>query len=222
VQERLAPIEARFAADPRWGEPVRAATRAELGDDNLIEQLQARVRDVPPPAREDVRAYYESHPDKFTTPERLRVSMILLGVQPWAPGTAWEAAQDEAQRLLAQLREGADFAQLARLHSADASAQHGGDLGYVHAGMLASEAQSVLDALAPGELSAPVRLLKGVAIFRLDERHAPVLNDFARAEARAQGLLRREREEQAWQDLLAALRAGTSIEINEAVLSMAE
>lgn len=225
VEAQLQTLAARLQADPRW-EPRRVAllddARRQLNDDSLIHQLREQVERVPDADAKAVREYYRGHPDKFTTPERVRVSMILLKVEPWAPAAGWSAAEEEAGHLLDQLRRGGDFAALARLHSADPSAEHGGDLGFVHRGMFSAETQQVIDALAPGELSAPVRLLQGFALFRLDERVPPRLNDFAQAEERARALLRRERQEAAWEGLRTGLRADARIEINEAVVSAGE
>ncbi len=85
--------------------------------------------------------------------------------------------------------------------------------------MLAPEAQRIVDGLSPGEVSEPVRLLQGYAIFRVNERVPPQLNDFARSEMRARQLLNRERKAQAWRRLLADLREKTPITINEALLT---
>lgn len=225
VESQLRQLEARLQTDPRW-EPRRADlladARRQLNDDSVIHRLKQQVEQVPAADAGAVRDYYRVHPDKFTTPERVRVSMILLKVEPWAPSAGWAAAEEEAGRLLEQLRLGADFTALARLHSADPSAARGGDLGYVHRGMFSEETQHVIDALAPGGLSEPVRLLQGFALFRLDERAPPRLNEFGQAEERARGLLRRERQEAAWEAMRAGLRAGARVEINEAVMSAGE
>lgn len=225
VEAQLGQLEARLKADPRW-EPHRASVladaRRQLDDDSVIDQLRQQVEAVPAADGAAVREYYRAHPDKFTTPERMRVSMILLKVEPWAPGAAWAAAEEEAGRLRERLRDGADFAELARLHSADPSAERGGDLGYVHRGMFSAETQAVIDALAPGGLSEPVRLLQGFGLFRLDDRVPPRLNEFAQAEERARGLLRRERQEAAWEALRAGLRKNARIEIDEAALDAGE
>jgi parvulin-like peptidyl-prolyl isomerase len=221
VDTQLKQLEARLQSDPRRAD-LLADARGQLNDDSAIYQLKQQVEAIPEPDARAVQEYYRSHPDKFTTPERVRVSMILLKVEPWAPGASWEAAEGEAAQLREQLQQGADFAALARLHSADPSAERGGDLGYIHRGMFSDETQGVIDGLAPGALSAPVRLLQGFALFRLDERVAPRLNEFAQAEARARALLRREQAAAAWEGMRAGLRDNVKIEINEAALSASD
>jgi len=225
VAARLKEIEARYQALPRWEarrEELLGALRRELEEQSLIRQLREAVEKAAEPEPEAVRRYYEAHPDRFTTPERLRVSLILLRVPPWSPEASWQAAREEAQRLVGELARGADFAGLAKRYSADESAARGGDLGYVHAGMLSPEAQRVVDALQPGEVSQPVRLLQGYALFRVVDRQPPRLNDFARSAERARRLLGREMKERAWVRLLEDLREKTPITINEALLAEAD
>ncbi len=225
VDEQIKGVEARYQSLPHWeaqrGELLRGLRR-QLEEQSLIDQLRQAVQDLPAPERAAVRRYYESHPGQFTTPRRLHVSLILLRVEPWAPESAWQAALAEARRLIASLRQGADFAALARLRSADDSAARGGELGYVHEGMLSPEAQQVVDGLSPGEVSEPVRLLQGYAIFRVNDRVPPQLNDFSRSERRARQLLSREMKAQAWRRLLEDLREKTPITINEALLTGSE
>lgn len=219
VDAKLAQIEQRLAGKPEWQQDRERALpllRARLEEEDALAQLEAQVRQVAEPGSVEIRQYYQDHPERFTTPERVRVSLILLKVAPSASAQTWQAAEQEAAQLVAKLRSGADFAALARLHSADASAAKGGDLGYIHHGMLAAEAQQALDKMVSvGEISAPVILLQGVAVLRLDERVAPVLNALSAAEPRARELLMREQADAAWKGLLAGLRARTSILIND-------
>lgn len=181
-------------------------------DIRAIRALREQVYEaVAPPAESDVRAYYRAHADRFTTPERLRVALILLKVQASAGQAVWQAAYDEAARLREKINKGADFAALARIHSADPSAQKGGDLGEIHRGMLAPPAERALEKLKPGETSEPVVLLQGVALFRLVAREAPRLNPFGRVAERAKGLLLRERREEAWAAFKNELEAKTPV-----------
>jgi peptidyl-prolyl cis-trans isomerase D len=59
-----------------------------------------------------------------------RASHILIRSASTDPDSVQSAARQRAEEILVQLRSGADFATLARINSADGSAQNGGDLGY--------------------------------------------------------------------------------------------
>jgi peptidyl-prolyl cis-trans isomerase SurA len=112
---------------------------------------------------------------------------------------------EEARARLAALRErlrhgGEDFAALARAHSEDhASAAEGGDLGWVNPGTLAPEFERAMNALAPGEVSAPVRTAFGWHLIQvLERRTQDISREHRLAQARQEILARKtdERYEQ--------------------------
>jgi parvulin-like peptidyl-prolyl isomerase len=221
IEARLAAYEEQYAESERW-QQERAQRlpqlRAQLEEESLLQRLEAEVRQLPPPAEPQVRDYYQKNPDKFTTPERVHVSLILLKVDPSAPSAAWQGALEEGGTIVKKLREGADFATLAALRSSDASAENGGDLGYIHKGMLAPEAQRALDTLKPGEITEPVRVLQGVAVLRLEGRNPARLNPFAQVRERAGELLARDNADSAWGSLAATLRQQTPVAIDRQAL----
>jgi hypothetical protein len=213
VQEALGRAAAHDA-DPA----MLLMLRQQLEERSLLEQLDALIRRLPEPTEAEVRAYYQAHPELFTEPAQLRLSVILLRVDPSSGPAAWQAARDEAEAILARLREGADFAALAHLHSSDASAQSGGDMGYLHEGMLAPGLDEAARGLGAGELGGPVMVLEGVLVIRLDDRRPARLHSFESVAARAAGLFQRERENAAAIELRDSLRASASIELREELL----
>ena len=80
---------------------------------------------------------------------------------------------DDAAGLVATLRGGADFGALARQVSTGASADNGGDLGWVRAAEITPELRVQIQALKVGEISDPIVSPAGVHIFQLrDQRSA--------------------------------------------------
>lgn len=219
VRQALADHEQRYASNERWKkdrEQVLPALTERLEQNSLLMQLEQSVRDSVVPTAQQVAEYYAAHPDQFTEPEQVRLQMILLKVDPSSPKGDWEKAQQEAQGIVQQLRGGADFADLARQRSGDENtARQGGDLGYQHNGMLPDEVQAAFKDLKPGDLSSPVRLLQGFAVFRLNERKPPGMTSFEAAKERAQQLAQREQRDMAWKALAASLKQQTSVKIDE-------
>ncbi len=216
IEEAVAAAEARYGAAPEWQkqrEVLLPKLKEQIARQSLHEQMEKVIRDVPPPASAEVRAYYGQKPELFTEPEKLSLSLILLKVDPGAPRADLEKAQEEAKEIYLRLKKGADFAELARQHSGDSSAASGGKLGYVHGGMLPEKLQEKISTFQVGEVTAPIRTLEGVALYRVDDRVAPVLREFAEVESRAQDLLRREKQDQAWKDAISRLRGDARIEI---------
>lgn len=214
VQEALGRLAARGLS-----EEALAHERWRLEQKSLVNQLEARVQSVASPSREEVLGFYDANPELFTEPAKLKLSVILLRVMPEDPQTVWKAARDEAEGLLERLRKGADFAEMARIHSGDRTAETGGDMGYVHMGMLAPEIEKATEAMAPGGLSEPLMVLEGVALVRLEDRREPRLQDFASVAERAESLLKRERAEAALVALRNNLREAAEVSLREELLA---
>ncbi len=77
--------------------------------------------------------------------------------------------EEEAQALIAELADGADFAELARENSTGPSATVGGDLGWFGEGDMVSEFFDAASALEPGEVSAPLETQFGWHVVKLEE-----------------------------------------------------
>lgn len=218
IEEKLARLEQQYAGSEEWRkqrEQLLPLLRQRIGENRRLELLRQRTRQVAEPDNREVLAYYQQHPDKFTTPERIRVSLILLGVTADAGAERWQASREEAARLIEKLKGGADFSELAHIHSTDSSAEQGGDMGYIHKGMLAIGAQQAIDRLSVGGVTPPVTLLEGIGIFRLDERINPQLNPFEEVAPRARELLKKTQVENAMKSLIERLRQQANIIINQ-------
>ena len=216
VRAAIAEYEQRYRDRPQWQESraqVLPVLARALHEQSVIARLEAAARAAPPPEEAGLRTYYESHPERFTQPEQLRLSMILLKIDPSSPPAALEQAREQAQDMVKQLANGADFAEMARKHSNDESARDGGDMGYRHRGTLPAGIEGEIDKLAPGAISEPLRLLEGVAIFRLTERKPAHLKTLEEVRANVAELWAREQGETQWRGLLARLRAGAEIRI---------
>jgi len=218
INKAVEVFDNNYKDNPEWQKEREVALkqlRKKLQGDSLAERLEKKVRSVPKPDDTELRQYYEKNKELFTTPDKVRVSIILLKVDASSASSVWQQASKEANDILGRIKKGADFADLARIHSSDESAQNGGDMGFAHSGMLGDNAQKVIDLLEPGEISAPVVLLEGVALFRLEDRLKATLNPLGAVKERAISLYQREKGVQAWKKLSAKLLAGTTVEYND-------
>lgn len=214
VEAELAKLEQRYSSTPQWQEDAAALKvelRAGLEDRSRVARLEEQFRNVANPTEQQLRTYYEANPDKFTSPEQVRVTSILLKVEPYEPQTVWDARKAEAEALHAEILGGASFDELAQAYATEGA----GDMGYLHRGMLGEIAQNVIDKLGEGEVSEVVTLLEGVAIFRLDDRLDAKLNPLSQVRERATELWLRERRDAAYAEHLTALRSKARIEYSE-------
>lgn len=222
VDKQIQVYEQRYASSPNWQknrDAMLPALRQQLIQQSRLSRLEQTVREVPAPTPEEVKTFYLAKPELFTEPEKVRLHTILLEVDPSSAQPVWDAAMREAESIVKRIRGGADFGEQARLASKDASAEQGGDMGYLHRGMLPESLQEKVDKFKVGEVNDPIQMLQGVGVFRLDDRIPPKLQDFSRVAERAADLLHRDRKEKAWQDLVVKLRASATIVIHEPPLA---
>jgi parvulin-like peptidyl-prolyl isomerase len=187
--------------------------RTALLRSTKVDELMREVRHVAEPSEAELRAYYTDNIELFTEPKRDRLSLILFGVDPSETSETWEQARLNADDVFQQLEAGASFADLARQHSTHESAERDGDLGYVHGGMLSLPAQEAVDKLALGEVSPPVQLLEGHALFRLDGRQPPQLRDFDEVRDRALALYARGHSDAKWESFIGDLKNAATVRI---------
>ena len=111
---------------------------------------------------EELRALFDAEPERFVTPEKRDVSHILLAVSPDADADDATHAEDRLKSLKDRILAGASFEDLARENSDDpGSAASGGALGFIERGMMVPEFEEAAFALAPAEVSDPVRTSYG-------------------------------------------------------------
>jgi parvulin-like peptidyl-prolyl isomerase len=197
---------------------ILSIAKAGLERESLVQRLREQVRNIAQPPLKEVKQYYEDNKDKFTEPQQWDVSIILLLVDPSSSSEVWEQTVEKAGKLLEKIHKGESFEELARIHSGDESAVDGGHMGYMHLGMFGAPAQKVLNVLEPGEVSEPVVLLEGVALFRINAIKEADLNNLEEVEERARKLLMRELGVKAWKDLRVSLRQSADIKYNDLIL----
>ncbi|WP_455206212.1 peptidylprolyl isomerase [Kaarinaea lacus] len=224
VAKEIEKETAKYRKQQSWEkskDAIIASVRPEIERKNVIEQLKQQTQNVAEPPLAEVKEYYQGHADQFTAPEKWNVSIILLKVEPSSPSTVWQEASELADDLVRRLRDGENFEELARIHSGDDSAVEGGNMGYIHTGMLSKPAQNVLNTMELGQISEPVMILQGVAIFRLNGIQGSRLNDFDKVKDRARELLYRKLGDEAWENLILTLRKNAKIDINDRVVKSA-
>ncbi len=123
---------------------------------------------------------------------------------------------DAQQRMIIikeRLDNGGDFAELARQYSEDASANSGGDLGWVNPGDTVPQFEQAMNLLAPGEISEPVRTPFGYHIIQVQERRKQdMTQEAARFKARQE--IRSRKAEEAYADWVRELRDRAYVELH--------
>ncbi len=118
----------------------------------------------------ELEKYYRRHLDAYEVKEQVKASHILIKAEAESSDEVKEEKRAFAEKLLVDLDEGADFAELARKHSDDpGSASRGGELGFFTRGTMVAPFEEAAFTLKPGELSGVVETSYGFHIIRADE-----------------------------------------------------
>ena len=172
--------------DPAVAAALRIAQDRVLSDAYLVKFAALNM-----PSSEAIDGYanskYQAESKRFEAPKQTQARHILI------EGNTPEA-RAKAEKLLADLRGGADFAALAKAHSEDpGSADKGGDLGFFPEGkMVASFDAALRELKIPGELSGVVETQFGFHIIRLEARREAGLRPYSEVKE----LLQREAVQQ--------------------------
>ena len=141
---------------------------------DFVELTLDSMEDPEQPTESDLRNLYDENADLYTNPERRRAQHILI------------ESEDLANELLSQIKEGADFAELAKANSEDtSSSEEGGDLGFFEKELMGAEFDEVAFAMNIGDVSDVVETDYGFFhIIKLTDIEPETMQSFEMVEDR--------------------------------------
>jgi len=161
----------------------------------------------------EIERYLDENRGKLETGLSYHARHILIVPEGGTTDSAWEAARIRAELVRSQLRDGSDFAELARKFSGDATAKDGGDLGTLKRGELAEDIEKRILALSPGQTSEPYRSDLGYHIFRLETKEGLEGDGVTRAKQQIRDILFRQKYEARLDAWLREIRERAVIEV---------
>jgi peptidyl-prolyl cis-trans isomerase SurA len=168
--------------------------------------------------KEDEQKFYDEHKADMEQPEMIRLSEILVSTDPKPNDSSDEAqrlqaAQAKADDLLAQIRKGARFEDVAKKSSDGGSAAQGGDLGEFKRGTLAKEIEDKTFAMKPNEVSDVIRTKQGFIILKVISHHNAGVPTLSEVQPRIQDALYMKKLQPALREYLTKLREDAFIDI---------
>lgn len=161
----------------------------------------------------EIERYYQQNSTRYQTEDQVAASHILFKT---GPDKDEEAVRKKAEAVLAQAKAGADFAELAREHSEDTSAENGGDLGLFGRGQMVPEFETAAFALQEGEVSDLVRSTYGFHIIKLTGRQPAFTRSLDSVKEEIRSTLTQDKARQAMENAVDSaagkLRASGSVD----------
>jgi peptidyl-prolyl cis-trans isomerase C len=161
---------------------------------------QAKISDA------DIQKFYDQNKEKFRTGDQVRASHILL------------KSEKEAQDVLAQLKAGAKFEDLARKYSTDPAGAKGGDLGWFGKGSMIPEFEKAAFALKEGQTSGIIKTKFGYHIIRLTGKRSAGILPLAEVKDQIKAALLPERQQEIFKKMREELKKTAKYTVKEDVL----
>lgn len=175
------------------------ALRDRLRTNLTVQNLVGKVTSVSVTDAE-VEQYFRQHRREYDQPEQVRASHILL------------ESDAEARFVLARLRRGDKFEDLARQYSKDpGSKEQSGDLGFVSRGQLVGEFEKAAFTLRPGQVSGIVKTQFGYHLIKVTGRKDPQPANLAQVRDQIRAQLLSKKREAAFQAWLKRIKAQAKI-----------
>ncbi len=127
---------------------------------------------------QEIQGYYTRHLSEYRVPNRVKVAQILFK-------TTGKSAQEvaalkkTAQSVLAKIKAGADFGQMAQQYSEDSSAANGGVIGWITHGQAVKPFEDAAFSLSPGQVSGLIQTSYGLVIIKVLDKQTAHLQTLA-------------------------------------------
>jgi len=190
------------------------ANRDQLQESMVLEKLETNIKSQVQLTEETVKDAYR----------QVKARHILITPQKIAQQTPGEnesaqseqQARQKANELLNKIRQGADFAELAREHSDDpGSAEKDGDLGWFGRRQMVKEFTDAAFALQPGEVSGVVETPFGFHIIKVEDKRIELPEDFEENKQRYISQQQSYRADEAWNQYKRNLKQQANIDIQD-------
>jgi len=133
---------------------------------------------------QDVDYFLASDIGRIASAAEYRLRHILLSVRSGAAPEEYQDAEAKAERLVEELRNGAEFARVAMAESQSRTALNGGDMGWRKEAQLPSLFAEIAPQMQVGEISDPIRTASGFHIIKLEDKRGGNSQVIEQAEVR--------------------------------------
>lgn len=187
--------------------PDVASKLEELKKRVVVEAfLKKKVEEQVQVSDAEMQKFYDENKDKFKTGDQARASHILV------------KTEKEAQDILAQLKAGKNFEELAKKSSIDSAAAKGGDLGWFSKGSMVPEFEKAVFALKEGETSGIVKTKFGFHIIKLTGKRQAGVRSFAEVKDQIKAALLPNKQQEVFQKLKEDIKKSAKVAIKEDAL----
>ncbi len=201
----------KLVENGRSFEEEKERIREVLAYKKILEAQMAGKIDV---TEDEAKKFYDENPKQFEAAEQIRASHILIKpvfVKGGDPNEAKAQADKKAKDLLQKIKNGADFAVLAKASSACPSAPKGGDLGFFSKGDMTPSFEKASFELKVGQISDIVETEYGYHIIKVTDHKDAGIVSFDEAKDKIVEQLKRNKQLELTNEYIESLKAEANI-----------
>jgi peptidyl-prolyl cis-trans isomerase SurA len=154
---------------------------------------------------DEVKKYYDAHPQEFTRPEQVALSEIFLSTEGKSPEEI-EAVQKKAEDLRNRVIKGDDFNEIAKRYSEGSTAKDGGDLGTFKQSELAPQLEEVVFKMDKGQITDVIQTKTGFEVLKVENHYKAGLQPMDKVENEIMNRLYMQKMQPQMRDYLGQLR----------------
>ena len=179
VKQRF-PSEAEFKKALEENKTTESKIKADIKRNMAIQQLiDKEVDQKVKITEEESKTFFDTNPQLFQQPERVKASHILIKVDEGASEEKKAEARKKIEEIQQKVQKGEDFADLAKTYSEGPSAPRGGDLDYFGRGQMVKPFEEAAFSLKPNETSDIVETRFGYHLIKVVDKQPAKMMAYA-------------------------------------------
>lgn len=219
IDERYESVKKRFKTEEEFKEAIakmdvtEAVIRTQLEKGLAIDELlKAKIVKDIKVTEEETQKYYDENLDQFKQAEQVKASHILVKVAPDATDEQKAEARKKIETVQGKLKNGDDFAAVAKEYSEGPSNSRGGDLGFFQRGQMVKPFEDAAFSMDTDQVSGVVETQFGYHIIKVHEKKTESTASFSEVKEQLQEHLKQQKTRQAVENYVEELRKKAKIE----------
>ena len=165
---------------------------------------------IPPVSHQEIKIYFDSHPDEFKRPAMVKFRQIVL------------VNKEDAEKIWSRLNQGEDMSRLAREYSITPEAENGGEVDWIAEENLDETMGKALFSLPVGKISPVIKSVYGFHIFQVIAKRPEGMQSLPDSIKEIETKLFYQKEDDFYKNWLEQLRNTFPVVINNDLLKTLE
>lgn len=218
VDNELQKLKKQFDNDEEFNKALEnwgiseAVFKVELARNLAVQQfIEKEFIDKTIISEDETKTFYDENKSNFKQSDKVKASHILIKVDEKATSSEKEAKRQKLEKIREQIKNGGDFAELAKKFSEGPSNVRGGDLGYFERGQMVNPFEKAAFSMMPGDVSDIVETRFGYHIIKVVDKQYETTLEYPQVKEQIVQFLKEQKLDKDIRNHIASLREKATI-----------